>query len=412
MKNCFSGNTNKHFKPDLVISRPPQLSFALTLALLLLAVCSGGCASKPATPITGQTPAPHSTSQSSGQTLELTLLYGSEKELWITDVTSSFNKEQHFSSAGKRIFVKAIPMASGEAIDEILEGHREADLVSPASSVFVELGNRESLTQSGRPLVGETYSLVRSPLVIAMWKPTAERLGWGKKPIAWADIVKLIASESGSGKDNHGSWGKFRFSHTSPQFSSSGLLTLIAEAYAASGKTDHLTLTDLRNPKVVEFLSAIEKAVPYHGSSTGFYGRLMFVADPYHVSAAALYENMVVESYSENGLPYPIVAVYPKEGTLWSDHPIGVVERNWVTPERREASKLYIDYLLEQHQQEKAVAYGFRPSVAGISPGPPLDEAHGVNPNEPSTGLEIPSMPVIEGVLHLWESGKVKHSGM
>lgn len=398
-------------------SRPPQLSAALSLALLLLALCFGGCASRPAAPATGgNASAPQSNAQpappSSAQTLELTLLYGSEKELWITDVTRSFNKEQHFSSTGKRIFVKAIPMASGEAVDEILEGHREADLVSPASSVFVELGNRESLTQTNRALVGKTYSLVRSPLVIAMWKPTAERLGWGRKPIAWADIVRLIASENRSTKDEQGPWGQFRFSHTSPRFSSSGLLTLIAEAYAASGKNGHLTLTDLENPKVVEFLSAVERAVPYHGSSTGFYGRLMFVADPYHISAAALYENMVVESYSENGLPYPIVAVYPKEGTLWSDHPIGIVERNWVTPERREAAKQYIDYLLARQQQEKAIAYGFRPAVAGIPLGSPLDAAHGVNPGEPSTDLELPSMPVIEGVLHLWESGKVKHSGM
>ena len=377
---------------------------------LALALCLGACASKPSAPVVNR--AATIDRKPTPPALELSFLYGSEKELWITDVTNSFNKEQHLTSGGKRIVVKAIPRASGEALDEILQGHREADLVSPASSVFIELANRESIHQSGRPLVGESYSVVRSPLVIAMWKPAAEQLGWGKKSIAWADIQKLISSETGSGKGSRGEWDRFKFSHTRPQFSSSGLLTLVAEAYAASGKSGNLTLTDLRNPKVVEFLSAIEKAVPYHGSSTGFYGRLMFVADPYHVSAAALYENMVVESYSESGLPHPIVAVYPKEGTLWSDHPIAIVDRDWVTPERRQAAKIYIDYLLARQQQQKAVAYGFRPAVAGIPMGSPLDAAHGVDPNEPTTSLEIPSMPVIEGVLQLWESGKLKHSGM
>ena len=34
--------------------------------------------------------------------------------------------------------------------------------------------------------------------------------------------------------------------------------------------------------------------------------------------------------------------VYPKEGTFWSDHPVGIVDREWVTPERREAAEIYI----------------------------------------------------------------------
>jgi hypothetical protein len=35
----------------------------------------------------------------------------------------------------------------------------------------------------------------------------------------------------------------------------------------------------------------------------------------------------VIESHSQNNLPFPLVAIYPKEGTFWSDHPIGIVER-------------------------------------------------------------------------------------
>jgi Ca-activated chloride channel family protein len=41
-------------------------------------------------------------------------------------------------------------------------------------------------------------------------------------------------------------------------------------------------------------------------------------------------------------LPFPVVAIYQKEGTFWSDHPAGVVERDWVTPEHREAAKIHI----------------------------------------------------------------------
>jgi Ca-activated chloride channel homolog len=100
----------------------------------------------------------------------------------------------------------------------------------------------------------------------------------------------------------------------------------------------------------------------HYGSSTGFFGRKLFDSGPEYLSAAVLYESMVVESYGNaKTMAFPVVALYPKEGTFWSDHPVGIVERDWVTPERREAAQTYINYLLAAQSQQKALAYGFRP---------------------------------------------------
>ena len=132
----------------------------------------------------------------------------------------------------------------------------------------------------------------------------------------------------------------------------------------------------------------------------------MFSTGPQYLSAAVLYENMVIESYSQNNLPFPVVAIYPKEGTFWSDHPIGIVEREWVTPEHREAAKTYIQYLLQRPQQEKAITYGFRPGAVDVPLAAPIDEAHGVDPREPKTTLEVPSVPVIDAILNLWQQKK------
>jgi Ca-activated chloride channel family protein len=115
---------------------------------------------------------------------------------------------------------------------------------------------------------------------------------------------------------------------------------------------------------------------------------------------------MVIESYSKTNLPFPVVAIYPKEGTFWSDHPIGVVEREWVTPEHREAAKIYIQYLLARPQQERAIAYGFRPGSVDVQLGAPIDTAHGVDPSEPKTTLEVPSAPVMDAILKLWSRKK------
>jgi Ca-activated chloride channel family protein len=338
----------------------------------------------------------------SSNRLELVFAYGSEKEKWITAVTNAFNFSDHRTRQGQRIYVRAIPMGSGEAINETLDGRRQPHLISPASSVFVEIGNARSRRQSGSDLVGATQNLVRSPVVIAMWKPMAESLGWGKNPIGWSDIAKVARNPKGWAAYGHPEWGKFKFGHTRPPYSTSGLNSLIMEVYAASGRTSNLTLADVSSPRTTDFLADIEKSIVYYGSSTGFYGRLMFSGDPQNLSAAVLYENMVIESLSGSEHPFPIVAIYPKEGTFWSNHPVGIVERSWVTQEHREAAKIYIAYLLERPQQEKAIAFGFRPGDVNVPLAYPIDAAHGVNPAEPKITLELPSEPVVEKILGRW----------
>jgi Ca-activated chloride channel homolog len=162
---------------------------------------------------------------------------------------------------------------------------------------------------------------------------------------------------------------------------------------------------------VAQFLGDIETAVVHYGSSTGFFGRKMFAGGPQYLSAAVLYENMVIESYAETGLPFPVVAIYPKEGSFWSDHPVGIVDREWVTEEHREAAEKYIEFLTAQPQQKRAMEFGFRPAEVSIALGAPIDEAHGVNPQEPQTTLEVPSAQVARAVVDLWKKHK-KHSNI
>ena len=118
---------------------------------------------------------------------------------------------------------------------------------------------------------------------------------------------------------------------------------------------------------------------------------------------------MVVESYSNTKtMPFPVVAIYPKEGTFWSDHPVGIAERDWVTPERREAAQIYINYLLAAPQQQKALTYGFRPGSPDVPVGAPIDAEHGVDPKQPVTTLEVPSSEVVNAIQHQWDTEEKK----
>jgi Ca-activated chloride channel family protein len=376
------------------------------LATGLLALSIGAC--QPGERISSSSPSVPS--HPASETVNLTFTYGSEKEDWIKNVTEAFNREDHKTAGGKFVHVEAIPMGSGDLIDELLTGSRQVDIASPASAAFIKLGNVQARVKSGKDIIGSTENLVISPVIIAMWKPMAEALGWPGKAIGWSDILALARDSRGWAAHGHPEWGPFRFGHTNPESSNSGLISIFAEAYAATGKKAGLTLQDVNNAKTAQFIAGIESSVVHYGSSTGFFGKKMFSNGPQYLSAAVLYENMAIESYSPGySLPFPIVAIYPKEGTFWSDHPVGIVNREWVTPEKQQAAKVYIDYLLAKPQQEKAIPYGFRPGSTEVPLSAPIDSAHGVDPREPKTTLEVPSPEVMDAILKIWHENK-KHA--
>lgn len=342
--------------------------------------------------------------------ISLSLIYSSEKEKWISEVTEQFNKSAPKLADGSSIKITATPTGSGDAtIKKLLNGEYKAHIVSPASDLFIELANAESKEKTGGILISDSRELVHSPVVIAMWKPMAEALGWGKKAIGWEEIFNMSDDPEGWKRFGHAEWGKFKFGHTHPKFSNSGLAALIAQVYAGAGKKKGLDLADVNKDDVRKYVESIQKSVVHYGESTGFFGRKMFNAGPEFLSAAVLYENMVIESYGAQykDAPFPIVAIYPKEGTFWANHPIGIVEREWVTPVHREAAQVYIKYLLSRPAQEKAMAYGFRPADSSLALKAPFDAEHGVNASEPSAILETPSSYIINEMLNsLWTERK------
>ncbi|MEA3210292.1 MAG: Ca-activated chloride channel [Chthoniobacter sp.] len=375
--------------------------FLCSLGALAVAIL-GACQKAPVdTATSGEPPPPK------GEKIELLFTYGSEKEDWIKAVTADFHRATPKTASGKFIRINAVAKGSGELIDGLIAGTDKAHLTSPASAAFIKLGNAQWRAKTGQDLIGPTDNLLLSPVVVAMWQPMAEAIGWGKQPVGWAEILALAREPRGWEARGFPQWGAFKFGHTHPEFSNSGLISLLAEVYAATGKTTGLTNADIARPETARFLADIERSVVHYGSSTGFFGKKMFANGPAYASAAVLYENMVIESYGrKEPLAFPIVAIYPREGTFWSDHPAGLVNREWVTPEHREAAKQYLSFLLERPQQERALQFGFRPALAEVPLAAPIDPAHGVNPREPQTTLEVPGVAQMDAITKLWRDNK------
>ena len=171
----------------------PRLFSRLFPIVLLGALAISACSKD------SEVPAPNPSTSSSTDaappgSLEIVFPFGSEKEDWLEAVTKDFNAAGHESSSGKPIYIKLMPMGSGECMEEVRTGRVQAHLVSPASGAFIELANATHRTETGKNLVERSENLVLSPVVIAMWKPMAQAMGWPDKQIGWGDILDIAQS--------------------------------------------------------------------------------------------------------------------------------------------------------------------------------------------------------------------------
>jgi len=346
-----------------------------------------------------------------GKKITISILYGSEKQSWLQPMITAYNAAHHQTADGSVIEVTGTVMGSIESFNAIMSGQIQPTVWSPASSIYIPVANAQWRQSHNSDLVtGSPKDLVLSPVVIAMWQPMAQALGWPQKAIGWSDIAALATSTQGWAAYGYPEWGSFKFGHTHPGYSNSGLDAVIAEAYAGAGKQRGLTTADLADPKVVDLMTQVESSIIHYGTSTGFFGDRMFQRGPSYLSAAVLYENLVVEQESSRlagtSQQLPVVAIYPKEGTFWANHPYAILNAAWVTDQARAAAEDFQTYLLAKPQQLQAMALGFRPSDPSIPLSSPLDAQHGVDISEPKTVLETPSVDVISGVQALWNQVK------
>jgi Ca-activated chloride channel family protein len=369
----------------------PLLRIALLLTTLILPIA--GC---------GQT-------AQEIKTVQVSMVYGSEKREWLEPLVEAYNLEGRQTAEGSTIVIEATPMGSIESARAIVEGQLRPTVWSPASSIYVPVANAEwrSREHTEDLVVGTPSDLVLSPVVIALWQPMAEALGWPEARIGWADVAALATSGEGWAAYGYPEWGSFKFGHTHPNYSNSGLVSVIAEAYAGAKKQRGLTLEDLSRGDLRAFMADVESSVIHYGSSTGFFAERMFERGPSYLSAAVMYENLVVAQESkrlagESDQP-PVVAIYPSEGTFWSNHPYAILNASWVTPEQRAAAEDFQAFLLDEPQQVKAIELGFRPAEPAIPLAAPLDAVHGVDVVQPQTVLEIPTAGVIAGIQELWQ---------
>jgi Ca-activated chloride channel homolog len=333
--------------------------------------------------------------------IRVSFAYSPEKETLLKPLIERFNREG-VQADGRPVFIDASIVASGDAEARIAAGKLKPVAWSPASSLWGRLLNFEADREY---VADENPSIVRTPLVIAMWEPLARALGWPDKPVGYEQILDLALDPRGWAKYGKPQFGRFKLGHTNPDFSTSGLSAVAGEYYAATGKREGLTEADIAKPKVRREIKAIERAIVHYGDTTLFFSDQLKRYGPAYASAVAMEEVTLVD-FNRGRRGGKLVGIYPAEGTFFSDNPFIVLGAPWVSAQKRAGAEAFQRWLATEVTPERASRSGFRPGDPDQKAGPPIDAAHGADPAQPKRVLSLPQPRVLARIKESWQEDR------
>jgi Ca-activated chloride channel family protein len=359
----------------------------------------------------------------------LTVAASSEKAALVKTMGADYNAADH-TAAGRCVHVDVVSKASGGATEALARGWDtdvdgpRPDVWSPASTSWAVILRQRLAAQDKPDLVpgdkpSDLPNLAQTPLVLAMPKPMATALGWPRKALGFGDLLALSREPQGWGKYGHPEWGAFRLGKTNPNFSTSGLNATIGSYFAATGVSSDLTAQNVADPKTVAYVKGVESAVVHYGDTTLTFLSNLQAADDKgqglsYISAVTVEEKSVWDynvgnptgdpgTLGKHARPsVPLVAVYPKEGTLFSDNPYVVLNAPWVDDAKKAAAADFLTFLHEGRQQDRFKDAAFRDYQG--HPGSKVNEANGMLPEQPRLRLSPPAPAVLDLVQKSWNS--------
>lgn len=342
----------------------------LILLLLILSILISACGN---------------TTTGPARNAEMVLVFAdASTQNWLDDAAVIFNQNNIKTAEDKPIFVVVNYLDAGEAIDGIANLGYTPDLWIPDNQAWVDV-----LNAGGVASFGECLPTAESPLVIAMWQPIAETLGWPGREIGWLDIGSLAADPSAWAYYSGGQFGNsLRIGHTHPGLSASGSATLLAVVQAAQSQTEAVSVSEINQPIVQASVSAFESSVSFFSRDSAALAATMYERGSSYLGAAILYENQVLDLQNAGA---EIVPIYPFEGTFVADHPACLTE-NPDAGASVAAAKQFRDFLLSDEGMAMAEEHGYQRPGSVVASGKPV--------------FEMPNTETLFAVQDLWSAAK------
>ena len=363
--------------------------------------------------------------------IRVSIASSSTKKEWMDAAIKDFNSRSRSGKdlrvGGKPIYVEVLTeeidegvfdhYRSGTIVSDTLSGKITPTVISPAEASWVEQLNDSWQTAHGKLLTtGKPAPLVRTPLVVAMWESRAQALGCWPEPgpaCTWLELNALAADPAGWGKFGRPDWGHLKIGYGYVGESNSGTLTALLLCSIGVNKTSGLVVADVEPANGCgRAIETFEGAKVHSGKKSSWLLGLMRDGGPDYLDAVTTYEQEVVAFNRENApnLRERLVAIYPQDGTAVAEHPFAVLSgADWVSPAQAAAANLFLEYLLEDSQQEALDQWGLRRADPGAPTRAPIEARFGANPNAQIVAIEVPPPLVMSRLIEVWHRVK-KHA--
>jgi len=338
---------------------------------------------------------------------EIGIAYGTEKQRWLQWAVEQFSA----TPAGQRIKVNLIPKGSLEGAQAILGGDQKINVWSPASTIYEDVFTQEWQIQYGKPAILRKEALALTPMVFVFWAERYDAFVAKYKEVNFSTIGQALHEPGGwDSIAQKPEWGLFKFGHTNPNQSSSGLTALVLMASEFHKKNRGLTMKDILDPGFHTWMEGIETGTSGLSNSTGNMMRDMVLRGPSSYDALCVYESVVIDYLkSAEGRWGELRVAYPKQNA-WNDNPYYVLDAPWSSPAQRAAAGEFLDYLLSEPIQRQSLQHGFRPG----NPTVPIKFPESPFVTFQRFGLKVdlgeicepPKAEVINNLLGLWQRGR------
>jgi hypothetical protein len=298
-----------------------------------------------------------------GSQVEVGIAHGTEKQRWLEWAVQQFAQTRD----GKRIKINLIPMGSLEGAHALLNGDQRIQVWSPASALYKDIFVQEwQIKYNQNPILKEE-PIALSPMVFVMWDERYQAFIQKYKTLSFATIGQALQEKGGwETIAQKPEWGLFKFGHTHPNESNSGLMTIVLAAYSYQKKTKDLDVKDVVDVGFENWLQSFERGVSGLSNSTGNMMKEMVLKGPSSYDALFVYESVAID-YLKNaeGRWGQIRVAYP-EYNAWNDNPYYIIDATWSSNDQRKAAQTFLDFLLSEPIQKESLAHGFRPANPNV----------------------------------------------
>jgi Ca-activated chloride channel family protein len=278
----------------------------------------------------------------SGPSFTLRILASSE----LADMTPIL--DQAASATG--VTVKLTPVGSLAGAQQVIDGTAERyyDAVWFASDNYLDL------YPEGLAKLNGTTEIMSTPVILGMRTSAADRLGWNRNPVTWAEIAEAAARS------------EFTFGMTDPSLSNSGLSALVAVATAIAGNGAALQASEIAEaePELAGMFRQQKLTARSSGELTQAY--LHELADGQAPDGLVDYESQLLTLQAEAPRDNPITLIYPSDGVLDATYPLSLLTS--APPAARNAYQRLARYLTTSQVQREIMQVTHRRPITGGIP--------------------------------------------